>query len=103
MFLDDQIVKIVSDNEIDLLFDAQSKEMPILNQIISLCMDKLHKDLTSDMNDDNIIPATKRVCKLWDSACETLSKKGIVYLRKGGFRDYLLSKPEIAKILNNKI
>jgi hypothetical protein len=95
MFLDDQIVNMV----IERYPNTQKESMELLNDILKLCMEKVSKNLRSNMSDSNILPSTKQVCNLWDSACKTLDKKGYHYLQMGGFRTYILNDPELAKIL----
>ena len=96
MFLDDQIVKIVIDG------DTSTKEssITVLQTIIKLCGDKIANDINGIKDENLIKPITQRVCKSWDSAAIKLNKKGIEFLRIGGLKHYLLSKPDLAEILN---
>ena len=95
MFLDDKIVGMVLENKPQ---DYDS-EVLILNKIIKLCNDRVSENLQKDMSDKNILPSSKQVCNLWDSAAKTLEKRGYPFLKIGGFRSYLLAKPDLAKIL----
>ena len=95
MFLDDQIVEMVLKKK---PLDHDS-EILLLNDIIQLCHEKLDENLNADLTDNNILPATKKVCNSWDSAAKTLQSKGFPFIKIGGFRKYLLSKPGLSEIL----
>ena len=82
MFLDDQIVEMVLESKPQ---DYDS-EIVLLNKIIKLCNDRISENLHNDMNDRNILPATKQVCNLWNSASKTLEKKGYPFLAIDGFK-----------------
>lgn len=92
MFLDDQIVKIVLDSK-------QVDPRATVDTILKLCQSKMSEYLHEDINDANIVPATKRVCNAWNSAARKLTDMGYPYLKKDGFKNYLLSIPELAEIL----
>jgi len=95
MFLDDRIVEMVLERNPQ---DYDSETM-LLSDIIKLCHDRLSDNLQKNMNDKNILPSTKHVCNLWDSASRILKEKGYPFLKIGGFKRYLLAIPDLAKIL----
>ena len=95
MFLDDKIVKTVLENK-PQDYDSQ---FALINDIVKMCNTELSSLLNSNLVDNNIIPSTKKVCNIWDSAAKILEKKGYPLLAIGGFRAYLLSKPDIAETL----
>jgi len=95
MFLDDKIVKMVIENKPQNYED----EVILLTEIINMCKNRVSENLHNDMNDRNILPAIKQVCNLWNSASKTLENKGYTFLKIDGFKKYMLSKPELAKIL----
>ncbi len=95
MFLDDQIVEMV----LEAKPQDYDSEIALLNKIIKLCNDRVSENLHNDMNDRNILPATKQVCNLWNSASKQLENKGYPFLAIDGFKKYLLAKPDLAKIL----
>jgi hypothetical protein len=92
MFLDDQIIQTVIDNK-------EADPRVIVDKILKLCQNKMSEYLHEDMNDANIVPATKRVCNAWNSAAGKLEDMGYPYLKKNGFKNYLLSIPEFTEIL----
>lgn len=95
MFLDDQIVEMV----LEAKPQDYDSEIALLNKIIKLCNDRVSENLHNDMNDRNILPATKQVCNLWNSASKQLEKKGYPFLAIDGFKKYLLANPDLARIL----
>lgn len=95
MFLDDKIVEMVMQSKPED-YDSQRA---LLDKIIKLCNDRVSDNLHKDMNDRNIVPATKQVCNVWNSAARTLEKKGYPFLAIDGYKNYLLSKPDLSKTL----
>ena len=93
MFLDEEIVQIVLN---DKPMDEES-EKDTATKVIKLCL----KALTDRMNEDlhNPVAITKQVCNSWDMAAKTLIKKGFPFLKEGGFKAYILSKPGIKETL----
>ena len=95
MFLDDQIVEMVLEANPQSL----DEELNLLNKVIDLCLTRLSENLKKDWRDENIVPATRQVCNVFDSASRTLVKKGFPYLKQGGFRDFLMNHPNYGSVL----
>ena len=96
MLLDDQIVKIVlEDNPQNF-----EEEKVVLSKIIKLCLDKICNEIKSNMSNENFVVTVKQVFNAWDSATRELNKKGKPLLKEGGLKSYILSKKELADILN---
>lgn len=95
MFLDDHIVEIAMASDPQ---DPKSQD-EALREILVTCLNRVQANLTECNTEENIVPATKQVCNLWDSAARTLRKKGRPFLRESGFKEYLLSKEDLAPAL----
>jgi len=54
------------------------------------------------MHDQNILPATKRACNLFDSAARKLKSLNYDYLKEGGLRTALLNNDKLGEILKKQ-
>ena len=96
MFLDDKIVELVLSRRLD------SNQFDVINDVFKLCKDKIITDTRADMRDENILPATKRVCNLFDSAARKLKSLDYGCLREGGLRTVLLNNDEVGEFLKKQ-
>ena len=87
MFLDDQIVKTVLERNPK----NRAEELSLFRNLLELCHSRMSENLLDNPHDDNIVPATKKVCNAWDSACRILKKKDCLLLAEGGFKKYILT------------
>jgi hypothetical protein len=95
MFLDEQIVEKV--------LTANFKDLDIAEiikiDVLIFCNKSLISSIESLKPDENIVPSFKRVCNSWDFAAKTLEKKGIFFIKKNGFKDYILENSKLSVIL----
>jgi len=96
MFLDDKIVELVLGRSLEC------DQVKVVNDVFKLCKDKIMTDIRADMRDENILPATKRVCNLFDSAARKLKSLNCDYLKEGGLRTLLLSNDKFGEILKKQ-
>lgn len=95
MFLDDQIVEMV----LEAKPQDYDSEIQLLTEILKLCLDRVRECLRKDMTDFYLLSTIKQVCNSWNSASRQLEKNGYPFLKIDGFKNYLLSKPDFAKML----
>lgn len=96
MFLDDKIVELV------LSRSLETDQIKVVNDVFKLCIGKISDDLHYDMHDQNILPATKRACNLFDSAARKLKSLNYDYLKEGGLRTALLNNDKLGEILKKQ-
>ena len=96
MFLDDKIVELILSRKLE------GDQVKVVNDVFKLCMDKIRDDLRLNMHDQNILPATKRACNLFDSAARKLRSLDYGYLKEGGLRTLLLSNDKFGEILKKQ-
>jgi len=96
MFLDDKIVELVLSRRLD------SNQFEVINDVFKLCKDKIMTDIRADMRDENILPATKRACNLFDSAARKLKSLDYDCLKEGGLRTALLQNDKLGEILKKQ-
>lgn len=98
MFLDDEIVWLVSDRYEDL--HTFEDAVGLVKGVVDLCLKDILKNFEKmEKNGNSFKIAAKKACNAWDLAAKRLEKEGRPYLKVGAFREYLLHKEGVADIL----
>jgi hypothetical protein len=95
MFLDEQIVEMV----LTAYLKDPDIEKIIKIDVLIFCNKSLAASIESLKFGENIVPSFKRVCNSWDFAAKTLEKKGIFFIKKNGFKEYILENSKLSEIL----
>lgn len=79
---------------------SDSEDIQLLQDVIKLFYDKFRLDINNSthktVGEAKVI--YQRLCITWDSISERLEKENKCYLKKGGFKALLESKPEFDSI-----
>lgn len=80
--------------------DTDEKDAEVLSTVVNM----FFKQFSKDMNEcktktvPNIKIIYQRLCIIWDITATRLEKEGKPYLKKGGYKSFMESKPEFNEI-----